>query len=106
MPASLNGLVGLKLSRGRITRCERVYGGVVYLCLSRSARDTAAYLDAVAGTMPCDPYALSLPERPCLSLLSDTNPPQLKIGFTTTEPNGRALGIEQRRAGRTRGQGV
>lgn len=102
MPASLNGLVGLKPSRGRITFgpdvVELVYGGVVYLCLSRSVRDTAAYLDAVAGAMPGDPYALPLPERSYLSLVSDANPPQLKIGFTTTEPDGRPLGIEQRRA--------
>lgn len=102
MPASLNGLVGLKPSRGRITFgpdvVDLVYGGVVYLCLSRTVRDTAAYLDAVAGAMPGDPYALPLPERSYVSLLSDAKPRQLKIGFTTTEPDGRPLGVEQRRA--------
>lgn len=102
MPASLNGLVGLKPSRGRITFgpqvVELVYGGVVYLCLSRTVRDTAAYLDAVAGAMPGDPYGLPPPDRSYLSLLSDKDPPQLKIAFTTTEPDGRPLGVEQRRA--------
>ncbi|WP_245508918.1 amidase, partial [Bradyrhizobium nanningense] len=102
MPASLNGLVGLKPSRGRITFgpevVELVYGGVVYLCLSRSVRDTAAYLDAVAGAMPGDPYTLPLPERSYRSLLSDAKRPQLKIGFATTEPDGRSLGVEQHQA--------
>ncbi|MCK1297373.1 MULTISPECIES: amidase family protein [unclassified Bradyrhizobium] len=102
MPASLNGLVGLKPSRGRITFgpdvVELVYGGVVYLCLSRTVRDTAAYLDAVAGAMPGDPYALPLPERSYLSLLSEPKPQQLKIGFSMTQPDGRPLGVEQRRA--------
>jgi amidase len=56
IPASLNGLVGLKPSRGRTTfgpdLVDFWYGAAVFLCVSRSVRDTAAYLDAIAGGCP------------------------------------------------------
>lgn len=99
VPASHNGLVGLKPSRGRITMGPDMvdcwYGALVYLCVSRTVRDTAAYLDALAGAAPGDPYALTLPERSYLSLLSNDTKPRLKIGIVLTEPDGRPLGAEQ-----------
>lgn len=102
LPASLNGLVGLKPSRGRITFGPELvdfwYGAAVLLCLSRSVRDTAAYLDAVAGAAPGDPYALPLPQRSYLSLLGGVERPRLNIGVALTEPDGKALGAEQKLA--------
>ena len=91
VPAANNGLIGLKPSRGRVTmgpdQVDYWYGGAVFLCISRSVRDTAAYLDAVCGALPGEPYALAKPDRPYLSLTA-TPPARLRIGFSTTSPGG------------------
>lgn len=101
IPAGNNGLVGLKPSRGRVTFGPDVvdfwYGAVVFLCVSRSVRDTAAYLDAVAGAHPGDPYALPLPEKPYLSTVSEA-PRRLRIGLTMRSPDGSVLHPEVRNA--------
>lgn len=97
IPASLNGLVGLKPSRGRITLGPAVvdfwYGAAVFLCLSRTVRDTAAYLDAVVGASPGEPYALATPSQTYSSLLGGPAQP-LTIGFSTVAPDGSALDDE------------
>lgn len=91
VPAANNGLIGLKPSRGRVTlgpdQVDYWYGGAVFLCVSRSVRDTAAYLDAVCGAWPGEPYALAKPDRPYLSLAA-MPPARLRVGFTTTSPGG------------------
>src|SRR6266508_1956913 len=68
IPASENGLVGLKPSRGRVPLWPDVaeaWGGMVTsLAVSRSVRDTATVLDAVSGPCPGDLHlpALADPE--------------------------------------------
>lgn len=61
IPASANGLVGLKATRGRIPlgpdQGEGWGGYVQWGVLTRSVRDTAALLDVMAGPTPGDPYA-------------------------------------------------
>ncbi len=56
IPASNNGLVGLKPTRQRITEGpligDNMGGMTVELCVSRSVRDTARLLDAVEGAAP------------------------------------------------------
>jgi amidase len=97
VPASCCGLVGLKPSRGRITYGPEVvdiwFGSVYFFALTRTVRDTAAYLDATAGNLTGDPYILGAPEQPWLASLHDPMKP-LRIGFTLTTPWGPAFAPE------------
>ena len=75
VPASCNGVVGLKPSRGRISYgpddVDIWFGSIYALCHTRSIRDTAAFLDATAGSLPGDPYNPPRPEKSWLSLLDE-----------------------------------
>jgi amidase len=86
VPASCCDLVGLKPSRGRITYGPQTpdvwLGSVSTFCVTRTVRDTAAYLDAVAGTLPGDPYTAPLPETSWLRQ-SRVPPSRLRVGYTT-----------------------
>ncbi len=97
VPASCCGLVGLKPSRGRITYGPDIvdtwFGSVYYFALTRTVRDTAAFLDATAGNLPGDPYTPPKPSQSWLAGLSDS-PKRLKIGFTLTTPWGPAFAPE------------
>jgi amidase len=94
VPASCCGLVGLKPSRGRITygpdAVDMWFGSVYHGALTRTVRDTAAFLDATAGNLPGDPYTPPKPARTWLESLGD-RPKQLRIGYTLTTPWGPAF---------------
>ena len=94
IPSSVNGLVGLKVSRGRVPfgpgAVDTWYGMGVLGCVSRSVRDTAAFLDAVGGSLPGDPYFLPMPRTPYFSMLGGPVD-RLRIGFVTAEPDGKPL---------------
>lgn len=85
-PASCCGLVGLKPTRGRTPsgpdRGESLNGLEVEFALTRSVRDSAALLDAVAGPGLGDPYMIQGPERPYRDEIG-APPAGLRIGFTT-----------------------
>ena len=107
IPASNNGLVGLKPSRGRVTwgpqYTDLWYGAAVSLCVSRSVRDTAAFLDAVEGALPGEPYALPSPEQAYLEQL-DVPLGRLRIGLVATMPDGSPLSADAAAAVATAGR--
>jgi amidase len=86
IPASACGLVGLKPTRGRTSlgpdRGEDWAGAVVEHVLTRSVRDSAAILDAVAGPMPGDPYFAPPPARPFRHEVG-APPGRLRVGLRT-----------------------
>ncbi len=84
IPASNNGLVGLKPTRQRISEGpmigDNMSGVTVELCVSRSVRDTARLLEAVHGSAPGDPYVAPAPTRPYTDELGDESG-GLRIGI-------------------------
>jgi amidase len=89
IPASACGLVGLKPSRGRTSLGPDLgqswAGLTIEHCVTRSVRDTAAALDAVAGWQPGDPYVAPGPSRPYREEVG-ADPGRLRIGFMTAAP--------------------
>lgn len=89
IPASCSGLVGLKPSRGRVSSgplaSDLMHGGAVEGCVSRTVADTAAVLDAIAGSDPGAWYNAPPPQRPFLEEVGAEQTP-LRIGFSNTPP--------------------
>lgn len=85
IPAAFCGIFGLKPSRGRISLGPDTgdwwSGAVVEGCVSRSVRDTAAFLDVMQGYRPGDPVRIEPPQRPFLDEVR-TPPGSLRIGWS------------------------
>lgn len=101
IPASCNGLIGLKPTRALLPygphRGDAAHGISHEHAVTRSVRDCAAILDATAGPDVGAPYFTA---RPTLSYLdSITRPPTaLRIAFTTHDFAGNAVHDECRTA--------
>jgi amidase len=93
IPASLCGLFGLKPSRGRISLApigETLAGAGAQHCVSISVRDSAALLDATAGSEPGDPYGIALPSGSFLDATKRA-PGKLRVAFLRKPVGGAAL---------------
>lgn len=94
IPASTCGLVGLKPSRGRASFGPDLGDGVGGLAVegavSRTVRDTAAFLDVIEGQMPGDPYTAPPPSRPYREEVG-ADPGRLRIGLMTVAPAGATM---------------
>jgi amidase len=89
IPAACCGLVGLKVSQGRMSlgpfRTESNLG--VEHCVSRTVRDTARLLDATHGPGVGDSVMAPPPLRPYADEVG-ADPGQLRIGFLARDPRG------------------
>jgi len=92
IPASLCGLFGLKPSRGRISLApigETLAGAGAQHCVSISVRDSAALLDATAGSEPGDPY--TAPAAGSFLEATRRAPGRLRVAFMTRPVGGKPL---------------
>ena len=91
IPASCNGLVGLKPSRDRVPTGpdygDPLCGLACEFVVSRSVRDSAALLDLVAGADVGAPGMLAPPTQSYREQLK-TSPGKLRIAWTTTPASG------------------
>ncbi len=88
IPASACGLFGLKPTRGRMPlgpgKGEGWHGFVVPHVLSRTVRDSAAFLDATHGPDVGAPYVAPAPRGTFLGAVTQSlkAPAKLRVGFT------------------------
>lgn len=92
MPASHCGVFGLKSSRGRVScgpsEGDPLAGHNVYGVITRTVRDSASVLDAIAGEQPGDPVVAPPPSRPYASEVG-RDPGRLHVGvMDVSEVNG------------------
>jgi len=101
IPASCNGLVGLKPTRALLAygphRGDAAHGISHEHAVTRSVRDCAAILDATVGPDIGAPYFTQRPARPYLEGLERT-PERLRIAFCDTDFEGRPVHAECRAA--------
>src|SRR5262245_12821 len=97
IPASCNGLVGLKPTRDRTPTgpdaSDPLCGWGIELAVSRTVRDTAAMLDAVSGPDVGAPSHPVPPSRPYLAEVG-APPGRQRIAFTTRPASGRPIDPE------------
>jgi amidase len=87
IPASCCGMFGLKPSRGRVSSAPftSLEGLSTAGPLSRTVRDAASLLDALAGYEPGDPWWAQPPGRPFAETVED-HVARIRIAVTATPP--------------------
>jgi len=88
IPASCTGLVGLKVSRGRVPSTVVEWEGAsVEGVVTRTVADTAAVLDQLAVLDPLAWYNAPPPARPYAEVVGE-DPGRLRVGVVRTSPLG------------------
>lgn len=94
IPASMCGLVGLKVTRDRNPHLPDGYdfaqGYVVEHVITRTVRDCAAMLDVTGVPEPASPYAPPAKARPYMDEIA-TPPGRLRIAWSSETANGRDI---------------
>ncbi|MEM9561820.1 MAG: amidase family protein [Actinomycetota bacterium] len=86
LPAAWCGLVGLKTTRGLVPNPENASRLVSELVVTKSVRDTARFLDAVAGQTDADLFAPIRPAAPLAATFADSmaaSTPSLRVAMLT-----------------------
>ena len=96
IPASECGLFGLKPTRGRTptwpAAAAFAYPMGIGHAVTRTVRDSAAILDAIAGPLSGDPYpSPPAPEAGTFLAAIANAPEKLRIGFSTVSPTGNPI---------------
>lgn len=88
-PAHCTGTFGLKPSRARTPIDGKTDGGlfpfISYHVITRSVRDSAAFLDVLQGPSPGSRYSVARPERPFIREVG-ADPGKLRIGILRASP--------------------
>lgn len=100
-PAAVNGLVGLKPTRGRIpygpNRSEILSGLGNEFAVTKSVRDSALLLDAIGGTDIGAQFSIEQPQRPYISERQH-KPKRLRIAWSDTPSNNAPVDLECKEA--------
>lgn len=99
IPASFNGLIGLKTSRGRIPSGPNPYrrwqGAAVQFAITKSVRDTRNLLYYLQDCQLESPFPLPILTK---EELFDSQLPHMKVAYLTKNPDGTDLGSEAKQA--------
>ncbi len=86
LPAAWCGLVGLKTTRGLVPNPENTSRLVSELVVTKTVRDTARFLDAVAGPVDADLFATPAPAEPLADALARNESPKRVAMLTDGGP--------------------
>lgn len=90
IPASYNGLIGLKPSRGRIITGPKTHrnwqGASVHFPITKSMDDTILMLDLLSEYIPESPYSIYKDKESFLNKTNNLQNTKLKIAYSTTSP--------------------
>lgn len=99
IPASFNGLIGLKTSRGRIPSGPNPYrrwqGAAVQFAITKSVRDTRNLLYYLQDCQLESPFPLPILTK---EELFDSQLPHMKVAYLTKNPDGTDFGSEAKQA--------